>query len=481
MKIWILVLGLAYASLLIIASLKSYKKGRSVEDFMLAGSNVGIILGVLTYAAALFSTFTFLGMPDFFRVNGVGAWIFLAVSDGAMVFFILWFGYHVRVKVNQMGFKGVAGLLARCYGYKWAGYLIFASAFIFLIPYVGIQIQGIAIFMNATFPDFIPSFGWSLMIVIIMLVYSEIGGFKAIIYSDAIQGLLLLIVLWIIGINCLNQFGGMEAMFERIAETNPALLSTPGPQGLFTPQFFIASMIAIILIPVTQPQMTTRIIVMKSMKSMHLMAVAVGAFAILVITPTLFIGMYGVEFLRNDLAGLPLSEQAKLFFETTFLNNQPAFVAALALVGLIAAGLSTTNAQIFALGSELRGLLKGDEKAVFRKTKIGIFIFALIALFFSELIQDQIAILARVSFAGTGMMGPLILLGILTKKKISPVFVIITGLGLLTFILSLAGIAPAAIFGLRMDLFLFITLSLFAVLFEVLGKKKEKEDEVLTV
>ena len=89
MKTWIWILGAVYVGLLLFASLKSFKRKRSIEDFMFAGSNIGLMLGVLTYAAALFSTFTFLGMPDFFRMHGVGAWIFLALSDGVMVFFLL--------------------------------------------------------------------------------------------------------------------------------------------------------------------------------------------------------------------------------------------------------------------------------------------------------------------------------------------------------------------------------------------------------
>lgn len=472
MKTWILILGAIYVGLLVLASLRSYKKGRSVEDFMLAGSNIGIILGVLTYAAALFSTFTFLGMPDFFRRHGIGAWIFLAVSDGAMVFFILWFGYHIRTKVKQMGFRGVAGMISNCYGNKWAGYTIFLTAFLFLIPYVGIQIQGIAIFMGAAFPDFIPSWGWAVSIVIVMLIYSEIGGLKAIVYSDAIQGVLLLTVLWIIGYNCLSDFGGLAAMFDRVEVDNVALLSTPGPEGLFSPQFFIASMIAIVMIPVTQPQLTTRLVVMKSMKSMHLMAVAVGAFAILVITPTIFIGMYGASFLKDSLDGLPAAQQASEFFKETFLYRQPGFVAALALVGLIAAGLSTTNAQIFALGSELRGLLNMDEKKVMRITKIGIFIFAIIALVFSELIKDQIAMLARVSFAGTALMGPMILLGILSDRKISTVIIWASFIGLVIFLLSLGGIIATSFLGFRLDLFLFVCLSVIAVIAYYLGEKK---------
>ncbi|MBT5425834.1 MAG: sodium:solute symporter family protein, partial [Bacteroidetes bacterium] len=295
MKTWIWILGSLYVGLLILASLKSFKKGRSAEDFMFAGSNIGLLLGVLTYAAALFSTFTFLGMPDFFRLHGIGAWIFLALSDGVMVFFLVWFAYHIRKKVQTMGFKGVAGLIGNTYGNKYAGYVIFLSAFLFLIPYVGIQIQGIAIFMQAAFPNSLPAWAWAALIVAVMLVYSEIGGFKAIIFSDAIQALLLLTVIWIIGGVCLNHFGGIKSMFEAIKVVDEKLLSTPGPNGLLTPQFLIASMIAIVMIPVTQPQFTTRIIVMKNLKSTHYMAVSLGFFAILVILPTLFIGMYGAQ------------------------------------------------------------------------------------------------------------------------------------------------------------------------------------------
>ena len=466
MKTWLIVFGAAYAALLLYASFKSYKKGRTSDEFMLAGSNIGMMLGVLTYAAALFSTFTFLGMPDLFRTHGIGAWIFLAVSDGAMVFFILWFGYHIRRRVRQYGFRGVAGLIGRCYGRRDIPYLIFASSFIFLIPYVGIQIQGIGIFLNAAFPAALPSWAWSMAIVVIMLLYSEIGGLKAIIFSDAIQGLLLLTVIWIIAFYCISHFGGIGQMFERIEGIKPELLSVPGPNGLFTVQFFIASMIAILMIPVTQPQLTTRLVVMKSLKSLHMMAVAVGVFAILVILPTTFIGMYGADLYLN--AGMDE------FFSRTFLFDRPGIVAALALVGLIAAGLSTTNAQIFALGSELRGLLKGDEASVMRKTKIGIFVFAVIALVFSELIRDQIALLARESFAGTALMGPMILLGILSDRRVSKAILYLSALALLIFLLSKAGTISQMVLGIRMDLFLFVSLSVAALISHVLGRQAEE-------
>ena len=112
-----------------------------------------------------------------------------------------------------------------------------------------------------------------------------------------------------------------------------------------------------------------------------------------------------------------------------------------------------------------------DEKKVMRITKIGIFIFAIIALVFSELIKDQIAMLARVSFAGTALMGPMILLGILSDRKISVIIIWASFLGLLIFLLSLAGVVATGFMGIRLDLLLFILLSIIAVISYLFAEK----------
>ncbi len=234
---WVIIMFAAFIGLLVLASIKSYQKNRSSQEFMLAGSSLGVFLGFMTFSAALFSAFTFQGMPDFFRTHGIGAWIFLAFSDGVMVFFILWFGRKLRRKAKEKGFKGIAGLMADIYGTKWAGYALFLSSFLFLIPYAAIQIRGISVFFDAAFPNFLPRWGWSLILVVFMILYAEIGGFKAMVYSDAIQGTILLVVLWLIATTCITKLGGVQSMFEQVQASNEALLSTPGPKGLFTWQF----------------------------------------------------------------------------------------------------------------------------------------------------------------------------------------------------------------------------------------------------
>lgn len=453
---WIILFSVLYLSMLIFLSLRSRKKVKSSIDYIFAGSNIGSALGFMTFAATLFSTFTLMGMPDFFRVNGAGAWIFLAVSDGAMVFLILWFALHLRRKVSEKEFSGISSLLQNAYRSKIAGYVYFAGVFIFLIPYVAIQIRGVSIFLNATFPAFLPVWAWAMLIVVIMLIYSEIGGLKAIMYADSLQGLILLTVIWIIAMNCLRFFGGFENMFDEVEKVNSTLLSVPGPQGLFNIQFLVASLLVIMLIPVTQPQLTTRLVVMKDLKETHKMAIGVGIFANLIIFPTLILGYYGaVRYPAESTAG---------FIAKVLLFDQPGAVAALAIIGLIAAALSTSDSQIFALGTEFRSLLKGRDKTVMLRTRLAIIFFGIAAMVFSILSSDELVLLARVSFAGTALLAPMIFTAIFLKKKPGVIIPVMTFTCLIIFILSLLGWIPDQIFRIRMDLLLLVFLGIFTLI-----------------
>jgi len=464
MTIWIFIFFGIFFSLLAFASWKSYSRKRSAEEFMLAGKSIGTFLGFMTFSAALFSAFTFMGMPDFFRNHGIGAFTFLALSDGVMVFFIVWFGFLLRKKAKEHNFQGVAGLMVSSYKTKWAGVAMFISAFVFLIPYVAIQIRGISIFLEAVFPGALPSWAWALIMVVLMLIYAEIGGLKAIVYSDAIQGLILLVVIWLIGSTCIAAFGGVSDLFAAVEVVNADLLSTPGPKGLFSWQFLLGSMIAIVMIPVTQPQLTTRLVVIKDLASMRKMAYSVGVFAILVITPTIFIGLYGAV----KYPGVPTSE----FLSQALLFDQAAPVAALAIVGLFAACLSTTNAQIFALGNELRSLLKGEEKKVMLITRISLFFFAGVVMLFSTLMSDELALLARVSFTGTAMMAPIVLMAVIGKKKPPRAIILVSFLAFITYLLSLAGVIPSHVGGLQLDLALYLLLIISTLTIRFLAPKE---------
>lgn len=453
---WIILFGILYISALVLLSLSSRKKIKGTGDFILAGSNIGPLLGFMSFAATLFSTFTLMGMPDFFRTHGIGAWMFLAFSDGAMVFLIVWFGFVLRKKAAEKSFEGMAGLLKKSYNSSLASYVYLIGIFLFLIPYIAIQIRGVAIFLNAILPETLPPWGWSTLIVIILLIYSELGGLKAIMHADVMQGILLLIVVWIIAFRSIHYFGNVRSMFETIETADPALLSLPGPKGLFNFQFLLASFLAILFIPVTQPQLSTRLVILRDTRTLHRMAVSVGVFAILVILPTLAIGFYGAA----RYPGMPAAD----YISRVLIFDQPGLLAAATIIGLTAAALSTSDSQIFAHGSEFRSIMKGKEKDILLQTKGAMLFFAIAALAFSVISSDQLVMLARVSFAGTSLLAPMVLSAIILQYTPSKIIVYSTLLGIILFVLSLIQVLPDIIFGLRMDLLLLFLLFLMAAL-----------------
>jgi SSS family solute:Na+ symporter len=266
---------------------------------------------------------------------------------------------------------------------------------------------------------------------------------------------LLLLVVWVIAFTCMNALGGWSELFQKAEIANPELLSTPGPKGLLNAQFLIASFLAILMIPVTQPQLSTRLVIMKDTKSMYRMAVAVGTFAMLVIFPTIIIGLYGA-------IRYPDASMAE-FLGQVLIHDQTGFIASAAVIGLFAAAMSTSDSQLFALGNELRGLISKKENESLRPIRLAIISFALAALVFSLLSSDQLVLLARVSFAGTAMMGPLVILGIFSRKPQGIFMIVMSGIGLLLFILSQAGVLPGTVGPLRMDLFLMILLAACAL------------------
>lgn len=461
-----IIAGVVYLAILIFLIRRTRVKEKTTSNYLLGGGNIGFVIGLFTTAATLFSAFTVIGMPDFFRTHGIGAWIFLAVSDAIMVYGLIRVGELLRRKARKLDFKGMSGLMVKTYNNKLAGYVAFGGAVVFLIPYIAVQISGISIFLRAAFPDAIPVWAWSCIIVTIMVVYSETGGLRAIMYNDTLQGILLFVMIWIIGWNCIEHFGSIESMFKQVESVNKQLLSVPGPKGLFTPQFFIISAIAIICLPFTQPQISTRVVIMKSTSALRKMAIGLGVVAILVILPTLFMGMYG--------AVLYPEATTQEFIGHVLLYDQASGVAALGLVGLIAAAISTSDSQIFALGSELRSLLSIDDKKAVSITRIFILIFAVLALIFSIISTEHLVLLARTSFTGTAMMAPMILVGILSSKKLSRLMPLVTLTALVIFILAKIGFMPAKIGPLQIELWLFIGLALSSLIeLTVLNKIKQ--------
>jgi SSS family solute:Na+ symporter len=151
------------------------------------------------------------------------------------------------------------------------------------------------------------------------------------------------------------------------------------------------------------------------------------------------------------------------FIASVLLFDQHAAIAAITIIGLIAAALSTSDSQIFALGSELRSLLKGEEKIVLTKTRIAIVIFGGAALLLSIFSSDELVLIARVSFAGTSLLAPMVFSVVLSKRKPGIEISLATLVGLLIFLGSLFDLVPSIVGTVRLDMLLLIGLGLYSL------------------
>ncbi len=407
MYIWLTFFGLLYILALGYSSYLAKKEFKSdLKNFALGGGDLTVFLGVLTYSGTLFSAFTLMGMPDFVRTHGVGSWIFLGVSDVAMAFIIILIGAKMRRKFQESGHYSVGCFLRDAYNNPYASVVFLVAVFVFLVPYTAIQIKGVAHFLDSVIPLNLGHRFWAVAMLAVILTYTTVGGFKAIVYSDVIQGSIILIVSWILAITCLERAGGIEKLFLSVQEMKPELLAVPGPQGLFTTQFLLSAFLAIIVMPLSQPSLTTRIIAMKDSRSLTIMAPSIAFFALAVILPAICLGLYGAVHYAE------MSTQE--FWSKILVTDQPGFLGALTIIAIISAAMSTTDSQLFALSNEANLYLNKQKNSQF-KTKSLIFLFATTSLLFALFSSGHIVPLATLSFTGTAMLVPMFVLAIVRK------------------------------------------------------------------
>ncbi|MGI9558496.1 MAG: sodium:solute symporter family protein [Thermodesulfobacteriota bacterium] len=447
--------ALVYLAILISLAVIGNRKNKGDEhEFFLAGGSLGTTIGFLTFFATLYSTFILIGMPNFFRVHGVGTWIFLGVTDMALAVFTLWLCFKLKDRVASKDFRSMSDLIRDSFGgYGVAVYV--TGLVIFLIPYIAIQIKGASGLLFTVVPEFspeyaIPQWGWALIILALMFCYSSIGGLRGIMYCDALQGIMLFTVIWIMAAIALSKFGGVGELFQAVAETDERLLSVPGPKGLLSVQWLLAGFISIVLLPVSQPQLTSRLSILKGINERRKVPVLHASFTFLLLIAGLIIGLYGA---------VSITAKTGPEFIGNFILEQNATIGAIALIGILAAAMSTSDSQFFALGSEINNALGRISKklkisaVVF--VKLVILIFCAAAFIVAMKSSQGIISLAISGFMGTALMAPMVLTSTLTRNRRFGAFIpALTGVTLVVFLLSLFGVAPNTAAGIRLDLLL---------------------------
>ena len=446
-----------YAALLLYYFIIALRE-RAWEDpseYLAARGKVGLLWSIMGVAATLFSAFTLLGMPGLFRSHGIGAWIFLGVTDVCLAGLLLYIGSLLRSSVKSANFTSspfLTDYIATRSGTRWPAFAYVGAASLFLIPYVVIQISGAALVLSVAEPS-LNAGQWGVILVVAVLMYSGVGGIKNIYRTDIAQGLLILVVAWTAAVWILNSVGGPAGLFSSVAESQSSLLSTPGPSGLMTVEFLTISFISICLMPYTQPQLATRILLVRTNRDFRWFCLGLGVFAFLVILPTLVLGFRGIQYSNEGPGGWVV---AMLYGEL------PGWLAGLYLVGIVAASMSTIDSQIFAIGSEwqvLMGKRMSGLAAGLLTAAIG-----MLAAVLARRPLDSIVLFSTSSFIGTSLLFPLVLTTLIGTRKEMLTAAGISALATGAYAATLIGVIPARFYGIRLEVILWIAEAAFLAL-----------------
>ncbi|MBT4174569.1 sodium:solute symporter family protein [archaeon] len=424
-----------YFCIMIIVGLFALKKRKigNVTDFFNGGRSLGSLVVIMTFLATLFSAYTFVGLPGYFYTHGIGSFAFMAFIDMLIVIPTYLFGRKVWEMSKKYDAISPVEILTKRYNSKTVTLLGVLVSVIFTIPILALQIVGVGKLITGVTNGSVSFIFVAAVMLIFILIYSRLGGMRSVAWTDTLQGIIMLILIYVIAFSFLNiSFeGSLSNMFSRlIADGQGSLLTLPGPSNFFTYQILISFFFIFIFIPLYYPLISQRLIIFKNKKELKKLVLFFPILAFLIFIPTVIIGLGAA----NVFPGLESGDYA--FSEVLNLLENP-YISALAVVGIIAAAMSSVDSMLLVVGAILsRDLYKrffrpnaSSKKELWWSTTF-IVITAIIAFIVALNPPNLIVELGILSSAGFVQLVPAYIGGLFWKKvtKFGAICSIIVGL-----------------------------------------------------
>ncbi len=471
------------------------------KDYFLGGRQMGPWVTAMSAQASDMSAWLLMGLPGSILAFGFGqAWIGIGLAIGTALNWIL-----VAKRLRKFSkASGDAITLPQYLSNRFLSKSHTVSiicAVVFLVCFT-IYVASAFVAGAGVFTTLVPELDASTAMIIfaaIVVVYTFLGGFNAVCWTDFFQGLLMIGALLIVPI---------VVGFAR--ELDPAALTTvyTGPNGeefKFVANFFSASWKEILsglgwgLGYFGMPHIIVRFMAIEKPSMVKKSATVAIIWVVLSLAATIMIAYLGRMFIYSngtDLSAVLLSEgKQSLIFVELARDVFPSFIAGLLLAAIIAASMSTADSQLLVAASSFSSDLykpiirkNASNKEMLWVSRAVVLIIAVIAYFIaSSKGKAAQAIMDLVSNAWGifgAAFGPAVLLSLFWKRFTykGAVAGIISGalVDMLWLWLPVSGGETlSAITGIYEIIPGFIIGVIFAVVFTLLDKKPSQEVEAI--
>ena len=298
----------------------------------------------MTMIATYGSASSFIGGPGVAYTTGLG-WVLLSMAQLPAGYFVLMvLGKKFAILARKNNYITVIDFLKDRYQSNTIVFISAISIIIFLFSSMTAQwVGGGRLIESLTGLSYQTSL---LIFVISVSVYVIIGGFRAVVLTDTVQGVIMLVGTVILLIATIVAGGGMEAIMSSLAAENPNLISPFGSERELTPLYVSTFWVLVGVGVIGLPQIAVRAISYKNSKSMH-MAIIIGTLVI----GTIMFGMHLIGVLaRVIIPGIEIGDKV---MPTLTLEILPPILAGLVLSAPMAAIMSTVSSLLILVSSSV--------------------------------------------------------------------------------------------------------------------------------
>ncbi len=371
----LLVIMIAYLALLISWGIYQGRKVKTDCDYSIAGRDLPGWVAALSERATGESSWALLGLPGFAYASGLtGIWTAIGCVAGIITCWIAIAG-RLRDEADKYQVNTFVEYIARRHGVSSRSIRIVASLTIvfFFFFYVGAQFLGGGKTLHAMF-QIDPRLGM-LLTALIIVPYTVYGGFRSVVYTDAVQAIVMITALVVGPIVGIIVLGGAPEVF---ASSIPAALSKAGTEyssltgaaGGFAAGVVIMGGLSWFFGYLGgQPQLSMRFMAIKDSREASRACNVGVVWTILAYIGALSIGWLGLCFFGPE--GL---QDPEYVMPAVMLRIFPPAIAAVLITGAIAAMISTADSLLILSSTELsENLVKPAFKSRGRSDIRGLF------------------------------------------------------------------------------------------------------------
>ena len=324
-------------------------EGKSfVPEYFIGSRSLGGFVLAMTTIATYGSVSSFVGGPGQAWSVGWG-WVYMSAVQVTALFLLFGIlGKKLALISRKIGAITIIDVLRARYK---SDAIANISAVIILLFFAAMMVAqfvgGAKLFESVTGYSYVIGL---LIFGIVVISYTTVGGFRGVAVTDAICGVMMIVGIVILAAGILVAGGGYENIMNTIMAENPGMMDPLSdgqmPIGLYVTQWLLVGVLTFCL-----PQSVVRCMGFKDEKALK-NAMVVGT----VIIGLMMICVTSLGVLSKGVLPGSLDEyggSVDNIIPSTIMSTLPAWLAGIAIVGPIAASISTVSSLLISSSSSI--------------------------------------------------------------------------------------------------------------------------------